>query len=230
MCGICGFIVPQKDSAKNWIDILKRMEDRIAHRGPDASGHTIFETENQIIGFGHRRLSIIDLSQNANQPLGNEDNTIIVVYNGEVYNYPQLHKKLIKKGHKFRSKSDTEVITHLYEEYGDECINHLEGMFAFALLDKKMNRVLLARDRMGIKPLFYSFKYGRLYFGSEIKALLCIDEISRQLSIRALDYFITYGYIPGSETIFEDIKKLPPASYLSFERGKRSYRKKILGN
>jgi asparagine synthase (glutamine-hydrolysing) len=221
MCGFCGFIV---DHNRN-IDlscVLTEMIDKLAHRGPDSHGHYYADKTGSIVGFGHRRLSIIDLSVNAQQPMGNEDNSVIVVFNGEIYNYEQLTVDLKKRGHKFRSNSDTEVIVHLYEEMNDECVNKLEGMFAFALLDKEKSKILLARDRMGIKPLFYTFKNNQLYFASELKALLCLNELSRELSTKALDYFITYGYIPGEETIFKDIKKLQPASYLTFERERGS--------
>jgi asparagine synthase (glutamine-hydrolysing) len=169
------------------------------------------------VGLGHRRLSIIDLSQNADQPMGNEDDTVIVLFNGEIYNYKQLTKELIQKGHKFRSHSDTEVIVHLYEDIKDLCLNKLDGMFAFALWDNKRERLLLARDRMGIKPLYYTLKGKNIYFASEIKALLLLEEVSRQIDFKSLDLYLTYGYIPGSSTIFKDIKKLPPASYLTFE-------------
>jgi asparagine synthase (glutamine-hydrolysing) len=155
MCGICGFIGKKDNMSFDCGDLLIRMTESLIHRGPDATGHAILGTEDTVVGFGHRRLSIIDITQNANQPLGNEDGTIIVVYNGEIYNYSELRKELVVQGHDFKSQSDTEVIVHLYEEHGDECLNHLDGMFAFALLDKKKNTVLLARDRLGIKQLFY---------------------------------------------------------------------------
>ena len=216
MCGICGFTYRTENLKFDPEDHVVRMAKTLAHRGPDAAGHAVYRDENTTVGLGHRRLSIIDLSPNANQPLSNEDGSICVVYNGEIYNYPELRAELINNGHRFRSHGDTEVLVHLYEEHGDDCMKYLEGMFAFALLDKKKKKVLLARDRMGIKPLYYSSKNYRLIFASEIKSLLCNGDISRNLSLAALDYFVTYGYIPGSETIFEDIKKLPPAGYLSY--------------
>jgi asparagine synthase (glutamine-hydrolysing) len=188
------------------------MTDILAHRGPDSKGLYHTDTEHATVGLGHRRLSIIDLSKNANQPLGNDDDSIMVVFNGEIYNYKQLTKELKEKGHKFRSQSDTEVIVHLYEDMQAKCLEKLDGMFAFALWDK-----LLSRDRLGIKPLYYAYRENNLYFASEIKALLTLDEVSREIDFEALDCYFTYGYIPGTSTIFKDIKKVPPASYLSLE-------------
>jgi asparagine synthase (glutamine-hydrolysing) len=217
MCGICGFIAGNKRGTADWKQMLNRMTRVLIHRGPDGEGHYCTNTGNSIVGLGHRRLSIIDLSEKASQPMANEDGSVVVVFNGEIYNYEVLTVQLKKKGHIFKSHSDTETIVHLYEELGDQCVNNLDGMFAFALWDKKSARLLLARDRMGIKPLFYVLKEGNLYFASEIKSLLLLDEVSRQIDFRALDYYFTYGYIPGFRTIFKDIKKLPPASYLSFK-------------
>ena len=196
------------------------MTRALAHRGPDNHGQYLGERPDSIVGLGHRRLSIIDLSDKANQPLGNEDKSIIVAFNGEIYNYAQLASELKASRHIFKSRSDTEVINHLYEDYGTRCVNKLDGMFAFALLDKNRNRLILARDRLGIKPLFYSLRGKNLYFASEIKALLLCPEISRQIDLESLDSYLTFGYIPGESTIFKDIKKLPPASYLVFENGK----------
>jgi asparagine synthase (glutamine-hydrolysing) len=196
------------------------MTNQLSHRGPNNDGYYYEKNANFIAGFGHRRLSIIDLSESANQPMNNEDNTIIVVFNGEIYNYQKQAEELIRAGHKFKSKSDTEVIIHLYEDYKERCLNKLDGMFAFALLDLSRNRILLARDRMGIKPLFYALNGKNLYFGSEIKSLLLIDEISKEIDLQALDLYFTYGYIPGVNTIFKGIKKLPPAAYLIFENQK----------
>lgn len=218
MCGICGFIVHNKTDAEDYDGILRKMTDVLAHRGPDTGGNYLANNGDCIIGMGHRRLSIIDLSEAANQPMGNENNSVTVIYNGEIYNYKDLTRDLKLKGHKFRSRSDTEVIVHLYEDMGIRCVDRLDGMFAFALWDKKKKRLFLARDRMGIKPLFYAFLNGNFYFSSEIKSLLTIPEISRKLDYKSLDSYFTYGYIPGSRTIFHDIQKLPTASHLVFEK------------
>jgi asparagine synthase (glutamine-hydrolysing) len=217
MCGICGFIAKNQGRTKNWGRTLNRMTQVLAHRGPDGDGHYFTDMDGSIVGLGHRRLSIIDLSEKANQPMENEDGSVIVVFNGEIYNYEKLTKQLKERGHVFRSHSDTEVIVHLYEDLEERCVDKLDGMFAFALWDQKKGRLLLARDRIGIKPLFYVLKEGSLYFASEIKALLLLDEVSREIDFRALDYYFTYGYIPGSKSIFKDIKKVYPACYLTFE-------------
>ncbi len=217
MCGICGFVIHNKTDAQDYNGILHQMADVLAHRGPDTGGHYFLNNGNCVIGLGHRRLSIIDLSKAANQPMGNEDNSVIVIYNGEIYNYKDLTRDLKANGHKFRSQSDTEAIVHLYEDSDKQCVGRLDGMFAFALWEKEKKRLFLARDRMGIKPLFYALIAGNFYFASEIKSLLMIPEISRKLDYKSLDSYFTYGYIPGSKTIFHDIQKLPPASYLVFE-------------
>lgn len=219
MCGICGFIVGHKDGSKDWLGILEVMTQRLVHRGPDSEGYHYSHTSRGVVGLGHRRLSVIDLSENANQPLGNEDDSVIIVFNGEIYNYKELTEELKGRGHRFESHSDTETIVHLYEEVGEQCVDRLHGMFSFALWDEKRNRLLLARDPIGIKPLFYTFKEGNVYFASEIKALLLVDDVSRDMDLKALDHYFTYGYIPGSRTIFKDIKKLPPGSYLIFDNG-----------
>jgi len=217
MCGLCGFIVENKQGYTDNSHVLKEMTNVITHRGPDSDGYFYTNTGKSTVGLGHRRLSIIDLSERADQPIGNEDNSIIIVFNGEIYNYRQLTDELKDKGHLFKSDSDTEVVVHLYEEFAEHCVNKLDGMFAFALWDRKTKRLFLTRDRMGIKPLFYSLKGNNIYFASEIKSLLLIDEISRLIDYKALDYYFTFGYIPGGRTIFKDIKKLQPASSLIFE-------------
>jgi asparagine synthase (glutamine-hydrolysing) len=219
MCGICGFVVDQKGSSGDWLGTLQGMTRTLVHRGPDSGGHHLTRAGSSVVGLGHRRLSVIDLSEQANQPLSNEDDSVLIVCNGEIYNYRELTEELKAKGHRFKSQCDTEVIVHLYEDMGDRCVERLHGMFAFALWDQSKARLLVARDPMGIKPLFYVFKDGNFYFASEIKALLPLDDVSREIDLRALDHYFSYGYIPGSQTIFRDIKKLHPASYLVFENG-----------
>jgi asparagine synthase (glutamine-hydrolysing) len=218
MCGLCGFRIARGSSIVNHKRLLRNMTDILAHRGPDSEGYYYDnDARKGMVGLGHRRLAVIDLSDDAKQPMVNEDDSLSVVFNGEIYNYKQLIDELTKQGHVFRSQSDTEVILHLYEDLESECVDKLDGMFAFALWDKKRDRFLLARDRFGIKPLYYAFKDKNFYFASEIKALLVINDVSRDIDYKALDYYFTYGYIPGSRTIFKDIKKIPPASYLIFE-------------
>jgi len=191
------------------------MKEIIIHRGPDDQGS--FHDEN--VSLGHRRLSILDLSDSGRQPLSNEDGTIWISFNGEIYNYPGLRTRLESKGHVFRSRSDTEAIVHAYEEHGDECVKHLTGMFAFAIYDSRRKRILLARDRLGIKPLYYYFKRGRLIFGSEIKAILCAPEVNRTVDPQALFNLMGYEFAPAPSTLFQNIKKLLPGHTLVIEKG-----------
>jgi len=182
------------------------MCDALSHRGPDDFGQWV----DGRVGIGMRRLSIIDL-QTGQQPITNEDGTIRVVFNGEIYNYRQLRKDLEAKGHQFRTTSDTEVIVHLFEEHGEACVQHLRGMFAFAIWDTRHQVLLLARDRLGIKPLCYAELPEGLIFASEIKALLQHSWIPRDLDPEAVAEYFTHLCIPGDLSIFKAIRKLPPA-------------------
>ena len=204
MCGICGKL--NLDGLEP-VDptLLRRMADLLRHRGPDGSG----EYRDGPVGLGHRRLSIIDLDTGA-QPMSNEDGTIWVVYNGEIYNFRELRMDLEKRGHRFKSAADTEVIVHLYEEMGDRCVTKLQGMFAFALWDSRNQRLLLARDRVGVKPLYFANTGKALVFASELKSLLADPEVGRRVNPRALDRFLTYYFLPGSDTLLEGIFKLKP--------------------
>jgi len=208
MCGICGKIHydPVKPVQK---DELLTMTKLIRHRGPDDSG--LYLKKN--VGLGFRRLSIIDL-ETGHQPLSNEDGTIWIVFNGEIYNHNELRKSLIQKGHQFKTKTDTETIVHLYEEHGVDCVDHLRGMFAFAIWDENENSLFCARDRFGIKPFFYSFKGESFVFGSEIKCILSQTTDSSNISLPALDYYLTFGYSSQEGTIFQNIHKLKPAHSL----------------
>jgi asparagine synthase (glutamine-hydrolysing) len=170
------------------------------------------------VGLGHRRLSIIDLSEAGHQPMCNEDATAWIVFNGEIYNFQEISEELKKDGHSFKSKSDTEVILHAYEEWGVECLNHFRGMFAFAIWDSKLQRLFMARDRLGKNPLVYFSQNGHFSFASEIKALLQIPGFERRVNTSALHHYLTYQYVPSPDTIFEGIKKLPPAHYLLYDR------------
>lgn len=214
MCGICGKISLNSNSIDS--QLIYKMAEVLKHRGPDEQG--VYIDGN--IGLGHRRLSIIDLSNAAHQPMSNEDKTVWIVCNGEIYNFQELRKSLEEKGHKFCSHSDTEVIIHLYENMGTDCVKELRGMFAFAIWDKNKQRLLLVRDRVGKKPLNYAIKNGNLIFASEIKAILQDPQISREVNAEALDLYLTYGYIPAPQTIFSGVKKLPPAHMLIWEKGK----------
>jgi len=209
MCGIAGILHrdPQRPVDRS---LLRRMNDALAHRGPDAEG---FWTAPGV-GLAHRRLSIIDLA-GGDQPLGNEDGSVQVVFNGEIYNYPELKAHLQAKGHKFRTNSDTEVLVHLYEEEGDDLVHRLRGMFAFALWDERRRRLLLARDRLGLKPLYYYRDGQRLALASEIKSLLADPSVPRTIDVEALEDYLAYGVIAGERTIFRGIAKLPPGHVLS---------------
>ncbi len=213
MCGIAGIL---NFDAGNQADLatLRRMCKAIAHRGPDQEGFY----EGDGVGLGIRRLSIIDL-EGGSQPICNEDKTVQIVFNGEIYNYKELARHLQSKGHHFRTKSDTEVLVHGFEEYGPAFINRLAGMFAFALFDTKCRRLYLVRDRLGIKPLFYVIQKERLLFGSEIKAILQDSSVERSVDLQSLFDFFSYGYVPHPATIFEGIRQIPPGFYAVAENG-----------
>jgi asparagine synthase (glutamine-hydrolysing) len=214
MCGICGKLNFDRDE-KVPQSLVKAMADSILHRGPDDDGYYVCGP----IGLGFRRLSIIDLA-GGHQPLSNEDGTIWIVFNGEIYNFQELREGLLKKGHIFRTKTDTEVIVHLYEEYGEAGIEALRGMFAFAIWDQNQKKLLLARDRIGIKPLYYGLTSRSLVFGSEIKAILQDPEVKREVLPSTIDRFLTFGYLPGEETLLRGIYKLPPGSLMMVKNGK----------
>lgn len=206
MCGICGvWAAPGTDTIRD--ADLRRMTDAIAHRGPDAEGRHIDEAHGVALGF--RRLSIIDLSPAGHQPMTNEDRTLWLVFNGEVYNFADLRRDLEARGHRFSSRADSETVLHGYEEWGDEVVHRLEGMFAFALWDSRRVRLLLARDRIGIKPLCYAWSDGRLVFGSELKAVLAAPGADRTIDRDALYDYLTYNYIPAPRTAYRAIRKLP---------------------
>ncbi|MCL6584499.1 MAG: asparagine synthase (glutamine-hydrolyzing) [bacterium] len=205
MCGIFGIYNFSQPELEVEFSDLKLMGDAIAHRGPDDEGFYLKKN----LGFGSRRLSIID-RRCGHQPIANEDQTIRVVYNGEIYNYLELRQSLEQKGHRFSTSSDTEVLVHLYEDYGELMPTYLRGMFAFALWDSRSQKLLLARDRVGIKPLFYTITRAGIIFGSELKCLLKIRGIRQEVDLEALDAYLTLSYIPAPLTIFSGIHKLLP--------------------
>jgi asparagine synthase (glutamine-hydrolysing) len=214
MCGITGQL--NYDGRPIDRDLLVAMTDAVAHRGPDAAGYYI----DGPVGLGHRRLSIIDLTT-GDQPVGNEDGSVQVVFNGEIYNFADVRRDLLAHGHRFRTNSDTEVIVHAYEQWGERCVERFRGMFAFALWDATARRLLLARDRLGVKPLYYANLPGvGLVFGSEIKSLLENPDVPRDWRPDALDAYLTLLYIPAPDTIFRSIQKLPPAHTLVAEDGR----------
>lgn len=207
MCGICGSF--RLDGGPVDPALVGTMADAIAHRGPDGEG---FFCEGPV-ALGHRRLSIIDLQGGA-QPLSNEDDSVHVVFNGEIYNYIELREQLVGCGHRFKTRSDTEVIVHAYEEWGDACVERFNGMFAFALWDRARQRLFLARDHLGIKPLYHTFAAGRLLFASEIKSLLADPAVGRAVNVTALSQLFTLRFVPSPLTLFEGILKLPPGHRL----------------
>ena len=216
MCGIYGY-VSQKEAIEP--AILHRMGRLLKHRGPDDEGEIILDCTEVSVGLGHKRLSIIDLSPAGKQPMTNEDETVWITFNGEIYNYREIRKELEVKGHKFRSHSDTEVIVHLYEDLGTECLKQLNGMFAFALWDNKSQSLFLARDRTGKKPLHYCLAGGTFLFASEIKSLLQHPLVSRELDLKSLNKYLAYEYVPAPNSIFKAIKKVEPGYYLLFHDG-----------
>ena len=219
MCGIAGIVSAQSGDRID-AETIHRMCQSIVHRGPDDEG--LFVKDGT--GLGMRRLSIIDVA-GGHQPVFNEDKSIWIVYNGETYNFPELRRDLESRGHRFSTHSDTEVIVHLYEEMGAECVQKLRGMFAFALYDQREKRLLLARDRFGKKPLHYALDGGRLYFGSEIKAILAVAPELAKVNQEALLQYMYFGYIPDPATAFTPIQKLPPGHLLEFEKGQIRLRK-----
>lgn len=214
MCGITGRINLHTEQEINPHE-LKSMTDCIEHRGPDDDGYYI----NQHVGLGFRRLSIIDI-HSGHQPLSNEDGSIWIVFNGEIYNYHELQENLEAQGHVFRTKSDTETIVHLYEQYGVECLQYLRGMFAFSIWDNNKQQLFCARDRFGIKPFYYYEDGEKFVFGSEIKSILHADNVNKKISYDALNSYFAYGYITSDLSIYENVRKLQPAHYLLLTPGK----------
>ena len=216
MCGIYGIANLRLNSSRKE-ELLARMGRCLVHRGPDDEGHFVGEG----VALGMRRLSIIDLA-GGHQPIANEDETVRVVCNGEIYNYRELRVELEKRGHVFRTRSDTEVIVHLYEEEGVDLFNRLRGMFAIAIWDTNRSRLILARDRLGKKPLYLAREPGQLFFASEIKALLELETISKGLNLSALNEYLALGYVPAPLTLFKGIEKVLPGHYIVCERGQIS--------
>lgn len=212
MCGICGFTGIQNENNK---EVLTNMMNKIIHRGPDQEGQYFDDG----ISLGFRRLSIIDLDYGA-QPMANKDEDIIVVFNGEIYNYKEIKKELIEKGHNFMNNSDTECLIHSYEEYGTEMLKHLRGMFAFVIWDKKKKLAFGARDHFGIKPFYYGIIENELVFGSEIKSILETPSYNKEVNIEALQAYLTFQYSVLPETFFKGINKLMPGHYLVFQDNK----------
>lgn len=217
MCGIVGILNVNSSTPIN-TSLLKQMNDAVQHRGPDAHGYHIDDD----IGLGHRRLSIIDL-EGGKQPLYNEDENVVVVFNGEIYNYQEIKVVLEDKGHKFKTNSDTEVIVHSWEEWGEDCVNKFRGMFSFSVWDRVNKILFAARDRLGIKPFHYTLTNdGRFLFASELKSILIDNNISKGMCVTAVEDYFSYGFIPDPKTIFNDIYKLPPGHSLLIRPGDTS--------
>ena len=218
MCGIAGFTDSDASSSRPAdaaFSTVRGMCDVIRHRGPDDEGIHV----EPGVGLGMRRLSIIDLST-GHQPIHNEDQTIWIVFNGEIYNYRELRRELESAGHQFYTSSDTETIVHAYEEWGEQAFGRLRGMFGLAIWDRRQRMLLLARDRAGIKPLHYTMRGERLYFGSEIKSLLAAGAVDREIDPEALDHYLSFLYVPRDRAIFKGVRKLAPGHYLTFKAGK----------
>jgi len=209
MCGICGFVGVEQPG------LLERMTDTLSHRGPDGSGYF----QDPGVGLGHRRLSIIDVA-GGQQPIENEDGSLVLIHNGEIYNHRELRADLEAHGHRFRTASDSETILHAYEQYGDRCLKKMGGMWAFALYDRPRRRLFIARDRLGIKPLYYLQIGGRFLFASEIKALLRFDGWQPTLNHQSVHDYLALRYVPGPGGLFHEVRKVPAAHYIVVEGGK----------
>ena len=219
MCGICGFIGP--DDGPLDLTSARAMRETLRHRGPDGEGdHEIAmpDPRRPLRGWlGHQRLRIIDVTEAAHQPMCNEDESVVLTYNGEIYNFRELRSELEGHGHRFSSSGDTEVVLRAYEQWGEDCVSRLDGMFALALWDGRRGRLLLARDRTGKKPLFYSLLGGRLTFGSEIKAIRAADWVRSGPDLARLPEYLTFGYVPNPATFYEGIEQVPPASVVIYD-------------
>jgi asparagine synthase (glutamine-hydrolysing) len=215
MCGICGYVSGQELPLDP--ETGRRMSETLVHRGPDGEGETVLRGDGLHGWFGHRRLRVVDLSEAAAQPMSSDDGAIVLTYNGEIYNFAELRAELRALGARFRSHGDTEVVLRAYEAWGDACVARLDGMFALAIWDARRGRLLLARDRTGKKPLFYSAAGGRLTFASEIKALLISPWVPADIDPEAIPDYLTYGYVPWPNTMYRDILQVPPAATVTFD-------------
>ncbi len=214
MCGICGF---------NWGDeaLIARMTKKIHHRGPDASGTKSFEN----MSLGNTRLSIIDLSVNGNQPMFSDDGRFCIVYNGEVYNFLEIREQLVRKGYVFKSKTDTETVLKSYQEYGADCLHKFNGMYSIAIWDNLEKELFIARDRIGIKPLYYYLNNGKFVFASEIKCILEAECVSKDVNLQSMYHYLGYEFVPAPETMFKNIHKLPQGHYAIYKNNKLDIRK-----
>ena len=219
MCGIAGIVAHDAltDAERG---ALEGMLERLAHRGPDGAGRY----DDRHAALGHRRLSVIDV-EGGRQPVGNESGSVRAVVNGEFYNFRELRGDLIGRGHRLRACGDSEVLPHLYEDRGESCLHELVGMFAFCIWDASNRAAFLARDRLGVKPLYVHVDDRRLVFGSELKAVLAAPGVPREIDATAVLDFMTFGYIPSPKTIFRDVIKLPPGHSLTYRDGRATIRR-----
>ncbi len=225
MCGILGFLTPRLSIIPD-INTLRQMRDILSHRGPDDEGEYIRDLDERgpFVYLGHRRLSIVDLT-GGHQPLSNEDQKVWVIFNGEIYNFKKLKIDLEALGHRFKTQSDTEVIVHAYEEYGENCFSHLNGMFAMGIWDERKKALILARDRLGKKPLYYAHLKDLFLFASELKAMMAYPHFPRKIDPLSLKKYLFYEFIPTPRSIFQDTRKLPPASFLIYKDGEIAIKK-----
>src|SRR6201987_5623663 len=220
MCGICGILNLGRDRLR--AEELDAMSSVLRHGGPDDQGTLV----SGPVALGFRRLSILDLSL-GHQPMGYEERNVWIVFNGEIYNHAELRHSLQRRGHRFTTSTDTETIIHLYEEYGDDCVRHLRGMFAFAIWDARYNRLFCARARLGIKPFYYTMVRNQFAFASEIKALFELRGFKARLNRSALPEFFTFGYLSAEETLYKDVYKLLPGHRLALELSTENARPQI---
>jgi asparagine synthase (glutamine-hydrolysing) len=225
MCGISGFIDYSKTSDRS---ILEKMNRMLAHRGPDGEGYGIYETDNAKVGLGHRRLSIIDLTEGGSQPKTFQN--LHITFNGEVYNFEEIKKELETKGHFFESHSDTEVILHAYKEWGSEALQKFIGMYAFVIYDEEKQKIFACRDRAGVKPFFYYQKDGLFLFGSELKAIVQHPQFVKEINLDAAAAFMQFGYVPTPHCIFKNTHKLKPGHFLEFDIKQNAYQTKQYWN
>ena len=217
MCGFVGFTNKINDASI----VLGKMMDRIKHRGPDSDGKYVDEQ----IAMGFRRLSIIDLSDQGSQPIFNEDKSLVLTFNGEIYNYKDLREELVASGHKFYTQTDSEVLIHGYEQWGEDMLDKLRGMFAFVIFNKNTNEVFGARDFFGIKPLYYAKMGETLMWGSEIKSFLDHPHFKKELNTDVLETYLTFQYSPTTETFFKNVYKLPAAHCFTYKNGEMNVRR-----
>lgn len=221
MCGICGFVAPGIKEARQ----LEQMNSTLEHRGPDDQGVQLFSFNDLTIGLGHQRLSIIDLSQAGHQPMSDKSRELWITYNGEIYNYQELRQVLVSLGHEFNSQTDTEVILYAYKEWGNDCLRRLNGMFSFAIYDQRSETLFIARDGMGIKPLYYFSKNGHFAFASELKSLIAYKEFKKEIDLFSIYEYLSFQYIPSPRSIFSDTYKLEPGHYLLIDLDKNQIHK-----